>query len=63
MKAEEARRVARNGGKALNYFLVPRCYNRKRDEPSKGDEQDYYVVPLIYGRLSQPKGSPKARQE
>ena len=63
MKEEEARRVRRNGGKALNYFLVPKCYNRKRDQSKKSDDEDYYIVPLIFGRLSKPKGSPKLRRE
>lgn len=63
IKEEEARRIRRNGGKPLNYFLVPRCYNRRKDENPKGDENDYYVVPLIFRRLSKPKESPKPRKE
>lgn len=63
MKEELANRVKKNGGKALNYFLIPKAYNSKNRNADLGDdEDDYYVVPLIFGRLSQPKGaSPSSR--
>lgn len=61
-KEEEDKRIKRNGGKPLNYFLVPKSYNRRRDQLEKGND-DYYTVPLVYGRLSKPKESPHLRKE
>ena len=58
MKAELAKRVKKNGGKALNYFLIPKAYN-SRKQGADGDEDDYYVVPLIFDRLSQPRTESK----
>lgn len=55
-KIEEAIRVKANGGKPLNYFLVPKCYDKNRNKKTKNEsDSDYYVVPLIYDRLSKPK--------
>jgi hypothetical protein len=63
MKVELEKRVRKNGGKALNYFLIPKAYNSKNRNADLGDdEDDYYVVPLIFGRLSQPKGTSASRR-
>jgi hypothetical protein len=55
MKVEEAKLIEANGGKPLNYFLLPKCYSKSRKQNKKDDSKDYYIVPLIYGRLSKPK--------
>jgi len=53
-----AKRVKKNGGKALNYFLLPKAYSKRGKKANLGDEEDdYYVVPLIFGRLAQPKST------
>ena len=58
-----SKRVKKNGGKALNYFLVPKAFNSRKNYANQGDdEDDYYVVPLIFGRLAQPKGQSKPRK-
>ena len=63
MKEEEERRIQKNGGKPLNYFLMPRSYKRGNGKLEKiDDDEGYYLVPLIYGRLAQPKGAAKVRR-
>jgi len=54
-KDELAKRLKKNGGKALNYFLIPKAYNSKKDNTEDDSEDDYYVVPLIFDRLSKSK--------
>lgn len=53
VRMEEKRRVVLNGGKALDYVLMPRRFSR---EPSlmtgAGDEENYYKIPIIFDRLS-----------
>lgn len=51
-----ARRVEKNGGKALNYFLIPKAYNMS------DDKYDYHVVPLLFSRLSLPRENTKSRR-
>ena len=55
-KDELAKRLKKNGGKALNYFLIPKAYNAKKVNAAGDDsDDDYYVVPLIFDRLSKSK--------
>jgi hypothetical protein len=48
MEDELAKRVSENGGKELNYFLMP----KRRFNGQKRSGEDHYVVPLVYARLS-----------
>ena len=61
IKKEEERRVNQNGGKPLDYVLMPRRISRK---PSlllgHGEEEKFYRVPLIFDRLSK-KQDPKEK--
>ena len=62
IREEIAKRVSENGGKTLNYFLMPKSYSRRSENSSKiessgGDE--FYVVPLVFGRLSLPRSHNK----
>lgn len=54
-KDELAKRLKKNGGKALNYFLIPKAYNAKKFNADDDSDDDYYVVPLIFDRLSKSK--------
>ena len=54
-KDELAKRLKKNGGKALNYFLIPKAYNKKKNNADHDSDDDYYVVPLIFDRLSKSK--------
>ena len=54
-KDELAKRLKKNGGKALNYFLIPKAYNSRKANADGDSEDDYYVVPLIFDRLSKSK--------
>lgn len=45
MEEEEAQLISQNGGKKLNYFLMPKSYKH-----TDGDGKHYHV-PLVFGRL------------
>jgi len=57
MQEELAKRISENGGKELNYFLIPKSHSRFNGKQSSGE--DHYLVPLVFGRLSQNVKKPK----
>ncbi len=38
IKEEMSKRMIRNGGKPLGYFLMPRSLNKRQNEINKGDD-------------------------
>lgn len=46
IEEENASLISRNGGRNLDYFLMPKSYKKSGDSKEK-----HYRVPLVFGRL------------